>query len=778
MISRFVGVTFLLLTFTIAWHPPYQSLAQQPADTGPTTGCEFVDWEEMDSYIDHMNMAYAYLKFPPPLPHEPGGKYAKALTYDVKMDSLGLVAFLALPATEREFRTGEAIKKRERVARFYRLILSRLDIEETGGAIAYNNFNNRSVTDCIAALINATGLDPASAEAWYDLAFFTRIVGDGHRSLRCLKAAFSALEHRPLEPCTEFRQRLTLDYAWLCRDLGLYEESLAMAFEARELGADLQETQLVEGLALAGLGRFSAACKVAQNLGEIRTRKRTLYSTMNKRAAYTMTSNFAERWIEAMAYLATGDYELAYHQIKGANPTRELPHACRYWNDVGLIYELNDKPETASMYGLAAAWLPYMLYYPLEGIRGYPPLFSQTDIGLDYFRTHRSMYVAGSLFSYAGITALESELEKDPLRREQLARYALDAMDVCRRRMIRPTESLALRGQFLFSRADYAGALVSLRTAMVEMAQENQHDAQLYLLAGLAGVNLERYQEATVFLERASHLEPERATTWNTLGVVRVKSGNRSGALAAFDRSIILEPESAATWYNRGLLYYRENDFEAAHRDLQMAIMLRPGIGMADQLLQNGPGEEVEFEVETAEATARMLAGVSSSRLGRQDTRSLENGLITIQSGHPQPVKAESYAPSAEKVARLEERYAEQPSRETRQMLAQAYIRAGRPQEAREILLPFWGRSSSVTDQTLLLEADRAVGDTRRAQLLALSLQKGPPSIQEPTFWSLVAFICLDAGLKDEGMAALNAAISLDPSNLALRRHRNLLTKH
>ncbi len=173
-----------------------------------------------------------------------------------------------------------------------------------------------------------------------------------------------------------------------------------------------------------------------------------------------------------------------------------------------------------------------------------------------------------------------------------------------------------------------------------------------------------------------------------------------------------------------------------------------------------------------------MLAGVSTSRVGRQDTRSLENGLITIQSGHPQPVKAESYAPSAEKVARLEEKYAEQPSRETRQMLAQAYIRAGRAQEAREILLPFWGRSSAITDQTLLLEADRALGDTRRAQLLALSLQKGTPSIQDPTFWSLVAFICLDAGLKDEGMTALNAAISLDPSNLALQRHRNLLTNH
>jgi hypothetical protein len=75
----------------------------------------------------------------------------------------------------------------------------------------------------------------------------------------------------------------------------------------------------------------------------------------------------------------------------------------------------------------------------------------------------------------------------------------------------------------------------------------------------------------------------------------------------------------------------------------------------------------------------------------------------------------------------------------------------------------------------VVLEADRALGDVSRSRRLAQSLQEGPPPIEDPFFWSLVAFCCLDAGLNPEGLAALEAAISFDPDNLALKHQRQFL---
>jgi len=789
MLSRVVRSTLLYVGFMLIIPLGLQDVFQfdtavaqssppnSSASGSPAGNCQFTPWAVMDSYLNHVNMAYALLLNPPPQPHKPAREYIKAVTYSMKLDSLGLAAFQTLPQDEREYRAKLARSKRERVVRFSQLIQHYLDLGQSGGVAIHDNINNKSVTDCIHALINATGLDPSAADAWYDLAYFTRIVGDLHRSLRCLQAAIAALDQKSTTTCPDFRAFLALEYAWLCRDLGLNEMSLDWAGKAHDLGADPQECKLVEGLALAALGRFTEAVQAAKNLGEIKTRRPHLYSLANKRSTPMRASDFAKRWIEGMAYLKTGDFELAHHQVKEVNPTRELPHATRFWNDVGLIFEMNGKSEASSYYGLAVVWLPYLLYYPLEGMRGEPKLFGGSDVALDYFRTHSSMYVAGSMYSYAAITALESQVTEDVKKRELLAQQAMAAMDICRRRGIRATDALAMRGKFLFAREDYAGALVDLRTAMTEMAEDQRYDAELYVLAGLSSLSVDRPQEAVVFFQRAIKLDGSQAETWNYLGVARIKAGDRSKARQAFDQSIVIEPEAASTWYNRGLLNFQDGDFEAATRDMQMAAMLDPEIGAAKELLEHADTKGVDFEVSDATALAQLIAQASQSSVGKRDARSLENGLITAKSGNPQPLRSEEFKISEQVVTELAKEYAEKPSQESRRNLARAYIRAGRADDARDLLLPFWGQSSSITDQTLLLEADRAMGDTRRARILAASLEQGPPSVEDSAFWSLVAFICLDAGLKSEGMVALDAAISLDPGNLALKRHRNLLSK-
>ncbi len=746
--------------------------------------CQFIDWAELAEYLDNMNMASAFFMNPPPPPHKPARQYARATTFDTKAntDSLGLETFLALPSEEREARARLAHRYRERVRRFHQLVLRQLDIVQSGSVALHSNINNRSVTDCIKALVTATGLNPSAADAWYDLSYFTNLVGDKQRSLQCLAQAQAVLELLGEDACPDFHQRVALDAAWICRDLGLGELALDWAAQARDLGADPSECTLVEGLALADMGRFTEACEVSEKIGPIRTRKRIIYSDVNKRANALIPSEYAERWVKGMAYLAQGDYELACHMVKLVRPVREYPHATRFWNDVGLIHELSGKPEASSFYGLAVIWSPLLLYYPIDGIRGAPSAFGQSGTGLEFLRTHRCLYMAGSLFSYAAMTAVESEITEDVRKREQLARHALEAMDICRRRGIRPTSALVMRGRFLFAREDYAGAFVALNQAVEELAEHDQPDAELYYFTGLAGLQVNLTEVAAGYLEKAAELAPTWAGVWSALGVAKGRMQDMSGARAALDKSLALAPELAKTWYNRGLLNYQQAEYSAAASDLEVSISLDPDLDQASRLLrlanraEQSGAVDVEYALGDGETRDAITSGQEGIPLGQQDMSSLENGLITVRSGHPQPRRSIQVAYTLKDVRRLSEIYAEDPSRQNRRELAQGLIRVGQAAEARDLLLPFWPDATAVTEHTLMLEADRALGDTGRARLLAGSLAVGPPTQGDATFWALVAFICLDAGLKEEGMLALDAAISLDPENMALKRHRNLLS--
>jgi hypothetical protein len=123
----------------------------------------------------------------------------------------------------------------------------------------------------------------------------------------------------------------------------------------------------------------------------------------------------------------------------------------------------------------------------------------------------------------------------------------------------------------------------------------------------------------------------------------------------------------------------------------------------------------------------------------------------------------------------LEESFEDDPSRLNRRDLALAYVRSGRPADGRGLLLPLWDQDIALEERCIVLEADRALGDVTRARHFAQSLAEGAPTFEDPIFWSLVAFCCLDAGLNSEGLAALDAAIRFDPDNIALQNQKQFL---
>jgi tetratricopeptide (TPR) repeat protein len=135
-------------------------------------------------------------------------------------------------------------------------------------------------------------------------------------------------------------------------------------------------------------------------------------------------------------------------------------------------------------------------------------------------------------------------------------------------------------------------------------------------------------------------------------------------------------------------------------------------------------------------------------------------------------VRAERFADA---LPYLEQIQAAEPSAEVRHHLAAAYVRTGRFDRCLDLLLPFWPDSLSLAEAKLVLEADKQRGSADRARALASSLADVEPTVDDPVYWALVAFICMEANLAREGLAAVDRAIALDPDNAGYRNNRVVL---
>lgn len=102
--------------------------------------------------------------------------------------------------------------------------------------------------------------------------------------------------------------------------------------------------------------------------------------------------------------------------------------------------------------------------------------------------------------------------------------------------------------------------------------------------------------------------------------------------------------------------------------------------------------------------------------------------------------------------------------------MARFDIRHGRPESGRRLLTdhPRLARSNEAV--TLLLEADRLLGDTTRARELLAKLDAGAADHwNESGLWSLVGSVFLDQGEEEAARRAWRHALELDPQNQGLR---------
>ena len=85
-------------------------------------------------------------------------------------------------------------------------------------------------------------------------------------------------------------------------------------------------------------------------------------------------------------------------------------------------------------------------------------------------------------------------------------------------------------------------------------------------------------------------------------------------------------------------------------------------------------------------------------------------------------------------------------------------------------------QAGSVAGLTLLLEADRQLGDSRRARQLVRRLGEGKAGgLADAGLWSLVGSVCLEQGRKAEAASALQHALELDPENQGVRMQLRMM---
>lgn len=100
---------------------------------------------------------------------------------------------------------------------------------------------------------------------------------------------------------------------------------------------------------------------------------------------------------------------------------------------------------------------------------------------------------------------------------------------------------------------------------------------------GLELLNAGEYAAAESHLQRAASVDSTRATTWNHLGVARLRLARTADAIAAFRRARTLAPADEDIRFNLGNALVRSNQFPAA-----VSLLAGPKPARADLLALSG----------------------------------------------------------------------------------------------------------------------------------------------------------------------------------------------
>jgi tetratricopeptide (TPR) repeat protein len=423
--------------------------------------------------------------------------YAKTRQYNGKLDGIPLTDFLTRDEDEQKDRRKQAAKELKYVADFHMRMMTMVQRVKSGQGPGWGTSTQDQtvVANCLTKLRTAVGLDPSNPYAWHVLAYFAHTAGDLRRAAGALNGAQLALEQIPDDQLTELRSQVAMDRAWLQYDMGQYERAGTSLRVAVDHGYNGTEPRLLQGLIAAQMGDTQAAVEIANSLrsAEVKAFPPNLNTTSyspdmaNIDAWRTRTSNYLQSWILALTWLEEGNVDMAAAAFGQYSTDDQYPYAQRFWNDAGRIYELTGRRSLAhrawSMARICNPYIVYMVYKPYASDMG---ILTGRPGAIPFFLGYDQFYMSGSKLAFGGALVQAIQAEEDEFKRQEMASFALEELELCQATGVYPGQVQVLKGQTYYLMGDLGSALLEVEGALEYMDKVGDKAGVTAVLQGLA----------------------------------------------------------------------------------------------------------------------------------------------------------------------------------------------------------------------------------------------------------------------------------------------------
>ena len=470
------------------------------------------------------------------------------------------------------------------------------------------------------------------------------------------------------------------------------------------------------------------------------------------------TSAYANLWIKSQAFLAIGDYDMAFNiigehgclSLSGSHrPFR--PGSGTTW-DWWRSWRATRTP--TSITPSATSRASTTKYYPAGAFSMGPMVLDVPDARMPCYTSFGNRFhIAGSPFSYIAVQMNQMAMGIFRGTEDAGGPAGLAVLDIAERRNIRPDVCRALRGRIYYSLDDFKGAHTELKAAREAFRKKGEVDAGTSLLLGMLELQSARYQHAARYMEESVKKDPKSAVGWRSLGVVYANLGLRERAIGRHGRGTGHPAVFRFRACTTGVCTTTRNqDYLAAVADLDRALRSNPTTAKSSAccgwraratwrwaaVWPTCPDltGNYDYDVETGETVTRME--VDPEQLLAQLEADIE-GFFTVPDSLAQKV-----ADSDEAVAELEERYFREGDLRARKILALGYIDRKELAKAQALLAPGWGVDLEPDEEIMLLYADRMLGEQERARQLADQLAAGQASTENPYVWAMMALTIRD----------------------------------
>jgi Flp pilus assembly protein TadD len=130
-----------------------------------------------------------------------------------------------------------------------------------------------------------------------------------------------------------------------------------------------------------------------------------------------------------------------------------------------------------------------------------------------------------------------------------------------------------------------AGDHTTARETFGTLANEFSEDADLITHVGEAFLQKGLYEDASLYLARASALLPQSAHVLNHLGIALRKMGRLDIAEQKFRAALALENKDPNLYFNLGRLYLDAQKWQACLECAQAALALEPAFSHASRMI-------------------------------------------------------------------------------------------------------------------------------------------------------------------------------------------------